>query len=265
VRRRTRYPAFVALGAVLFAGLCPCAFGAGRAATDVVAYATAPSRWRTEEWGRLAVGTASVVALGFLDEGVRATIRDRRTPTTRHIANIVRGGGDFFGWGGAAVATTWLGGLALGNEALEETGFEMAEAAVLSASVVAALKLSVGRSRPDEGRGAGTFHPLQGGLTGGRSSFPSQHTAFAFAAASVAAERHPGLGWVTYPLAGLVGLSRVHDDRHWLSDVAAGAGIGLATGLWVARRGTAGGEDDHAALTPWLGPDTAGLAWTRRF
>ena len=38
--------------------------------------------------------------------------------------------------------------------------------------------------------------------------------------------------WVAYPIASLVGWSRVQDDEHWASDVVAGA----ALGLWTARK-----------------------------
>lgn len=260
-RRRCRTGLAVALTAVL-AFAPPPAPAAGRAGSDAGAFLVAPARWSGREWGALAAGTAAVAGLGLLDEGCRTGVRDRRTPATRHGANLVRGGGDFLGWGGGLVAAAWLGGLATGNEGLEETGFEMAEAAVLSGAVVAGLKVAVGRSRPDRDEGAGTFHPFAGGLTGGRSSFPSQHATFAFAVASVAAERVEGLGWAAYPLAGLVALSRAHDDRHWLSDVAAGAAIGTVTGLWVAGRGGSGGA---ATLVPWLEGDAAGIAWAARF
>lgn len=254
---RRRAP--LALFAALLAVACPPAFAAGRAVADAEAYVSAPARWGAREWGVLAAGTAAVAGLSLLDEGCRSAVQDRRTPSTRRGANLVRGGGEFLGWGGGLVAAAWLGGVVSGQEGLEETGFQMAEAALLSAAVTAALKMTAGRSRPDEDQGSGTFHPLRGGIGGGRSSFPSQHATFAFAVASVAAERVDGLGWAVYPLAGLVALSRVHDDRHWLSDVAAGAAIGTATGLWVAGRRREGGR---AELVPWVEGDAVGFVWT---
>lgn len=38
--------------------------------------------------------------------------------------------------------------------------------------------------------------------------------------------------WVVYPIAGLVAWSRVHDGKHWTSDVVAGA----ALGAWTAAK-----------------------------
>jgi membrane-associated phospholipid phosphatase len=48
--------------------------------------------------------------------------------------------------------------------------------------------------------------------------------------------------WVGYPLAGLVGWSRVHDNEHWTSDVVAGA----ALGAWVAVK-----SDDWLRSRHW--------------
>lgn len=63
------------------------------------------------------------------------------------------------------------------------------------------------------------------------TSFPSGHSASAWATASSLSYAY---GWVVavpaYTAATLVMLSRVSDDRHWLSDTVAGATIGLFWG-----------------------------------
>ena len=41
-----------------------------------------------------------------------------------------------------------------------------------------------------------------------------------------------------YTVAGLASLSRVYDNRHWLSDIAAGAALGIATAKFVYGRWT---------------------------
>ncbi|MGH3759604.1 bifunctional phosphatase PAP2/diacylglycerol kinase family protein [Actinophytocola sp.] len=63
------------------------------------------------------------------------------------------------------------------------------------------------------------------------SSFPSGHSASAFAFASAAVMEHKGVGALVLPLAAAVGYSRVHTGVHWPSDVAAGAAIGVAASL----------------------------------
>ena len=66
-----------------------------------------------------------------------------------------------------------------------------------------------------------------------RFSFPSGHTLHAVAFALTAAAHFPALGWLVWPFAGLVAVSRVVLGLHYPSDVLAGAaiGAGIATGL----------------------------------
>ena len=63
------------------------------------------------------------------------------------------------------------------------------------------------------------------------TSFPSGHSATAVAFATGASAEVPILAPVLVPLAGVVAYSRVHTGVHYPSDVAAGVGIGIASGL----------------------------------
>lgn len=92
---------------------------------------------------------------------------------------------------------------------------------------VEGLKWTVGRTRPD------------GDSRRRNSSFPSSHSANAWAAATVLARRWRR-GWPAFVLlAALVSFSRMYLDRHYLSDVFAGAvlGVGLTLlSLWLFER-----------------------------
>lgn len=65
----------------------------------------------------------------------------------------------------------------------------------------------------------------------GYNSFPSGHTAQAFAAATLLSEeygrRYKWVPYVAYGLASSVGMLRVMNNRHFVSDVLVGAGIGI--------------------------------------
>lgn len=64
-----------------------------------------------------------------------------------------------------------------------------------------------------------------------RNSFPSGHTATAFAAATMLhkeyGEASPWYSIAGYGAATITGISRILNNRHWISDVIAGAGIGI--------------------------------------
>lgn len=67
------------------------------------------------------------------------------------------------------------------------------------------------------------------------TSFPSGHSAAAFAFATGACTECPKLGAVLVPLAGAVAYSRVHTGVHYPSDVGAGIAIGVGSGLLSGR------------------------------
>ena len=67
------------------------------------------------------------------------------------------------------------------------------------------------------------------------SSFPSGHTASAFAFATAATLEMPAVGPALGATAMLVAWSRVHRGQHFPSDVAAGALLGTAVGAVAGR------------------------------
>lgn len=113
-----------------------------------------------------------------------------------------------------------------------EVGFDLIRAQILSQALVYGVKQSVRRDRP----------------TGECCAFPSGHSATAFAAAAVL-ERHFGYraSWPAMAAATYVATSRLVDNRHFLSDVMFGAGLGVASGWTVV--GTRG-RGHQFALQP---------------
>ncbi len=64
-----------------------------------------------------------------------------------------------------------------------------------------------------------------------RNSFPSGHTATAFMGAELLrreySEVSPWIGVAGYSVAAATGFLRIYNNRHWLTDVVAGAGVGI--------------------------------------
>ncbi|RLD90220.1 MAG: hypothetical protein DRJ09_04960, partial [Bacteroidetes bacterium] len=86
---------------------------------------------------------------------------------------------------------------------------------ILTAGITHGLKFAVGKSRPN----------------GGTHSFPSWHTTFAFTNATVVynefIDSSPALAYSGYLFSTTTGVFRMVNNKHWLSDVMVGAGIGI--------------------------------------
>ncbi|MCC8144691.1 MAG: phosphatase PAP2 family protein [Tannerellaceae bacterium] len=87
-----------------------------------------------------------------------------------------------------------------------------------------------------EGMNAGMVHGIKKGINerrpdGGPHSFPSGHTVNSFLGAHIAykefKDTNPWLAYSGYGIATFVGVSRLYNNRHWVSDVLAGAGFGI--------------------------------------
>ena len=128
---------------------------------------------------------------------------------------------------------TGYGFIAKDNKALE-TSYLAAEAFVTSGFWTQVFKAISGRERPSVrsrpgGKWRGPFAVSFSRHFSDFDSFPSGHTSTVFSLATIFAEQYsetPAVPIISYSIAGLVGVSRVTVNRHWASDVFAGAVIG---------------------------------------
>jgi membrane-associated phospholipid phosphatase len=145
---------------------------------------------------------------------------------------------------GAAIGTWAYGRVTNKRGRAAHIGLDLLRAQIVTQAVTYGLKYTVRRERPDDSGGY---------------SFPSGHSSTTFATASVL-ERHFGwkAGIPTYALATYVAASRLHENRHFLSDVIFGGAVGMAAGRTVTRHGR-----KNFALVPVVVPKGWGLAMVR--
>ena len=121
-----------------------------------------------------------------------------------------------------SAAGVWLATGFMRRDGAHAASAEVLRALVLANAMVAPLKIVVGRERPD---GSNEY------------SFPSGHSANAFAISTVLGRRYGRkVGLPFFVLAGFVPVARIHDRHHFFSDVVAGSVLGVVAG-WAVERG----------------------------
>jgi membrane-associated phospholipid phosphatase len=211
------------------------------------------------QWWHGALFVGGLSALMMLDNTVQDGSQGLRSATGDRLAGTFRRFGQ-----PEVYATTTLGllaaGAATGNPKLIGAGKRLGASLALTAGLMGGGKALLGRARPDDLTHDGDDF----GLFAGRGSLPSGHTAMAFALATSLAD-DIDRPWATvglYTAAGAVGWSRINDNRHWLSDVAAGAVVGIVSAKFASGRWTIFGLRAPSVIT---GPQGMGVGWQASF
>jgi membrane-associated phospholipid phosphatase len=126
-----------------------------------------------------------------------------------------------------------------------ELGLRTIESIGAAGITTVLIKSIAGRARPFVVADTNTHDYKAGrGFRDDRyTSFPSGHVTVAFAAASTASQEisylwpHASHLWTPalFATASLVGVARIYEDKHWASDVVAGAAIGTLVSRVVVR------------------------------
>ena len=191
------------------------------------------------EW--LAAGGGAALLVHPLDDDVNNHL------VGKDWVDAVFAPGKVIGYGAtqfAVAATTMFWGRARKEPRVVHLGTDLLRAQIETQLVTLAIKESVRRERPDN----------SGGF-----SFPSGHASVTFASATVL-ERH--FGWRALPayvIASYVAASRLHENRHFLSDVVFGAAVGAVCGRNITRHGR-----DTWSMTPVVAPGTIAVVIARR-
>ena len=184
----------------------------------------------------LSAGGAGSLVAGRSDDRVERWTLDHPNPEWTSIGRV---GGD--GWTQGAIALgTWAVGKMTTHPLTTHVGSDMMRAQMLNMITTRVVKIAVDRRRP----------------SGGGHAFPSGHVSATFASAGVL---HRHFGWKAgvpaFAAAGFVGVTRVRDRSHWVSDTVFGAAMGVAA-AWTVTRGH---NDRPWTITPAAVPGGGGI------
>jgi len=165
-----------------------------------------------------------------LDDAVYAAIARTPTPTLdRGMGGLSHAANHSLLWMTSAAALALVGGHA-GRRAAAQG---LVSVAITSAVVNLAVKRVGSRQRPDR---AGVDVPIARHVQMPTSlSFPSGHSAVAFAFATGVGNRLPVVAGPLHALAGVVAYSRVHTGVHHPSDVVVGSLLGTVLAQLTTR------------------------------
>ncbi|HGY56966.1 MAG TPA: phosphatase PAP2 family protein [Caldithrix abyssi] len=176
----------------------------------------------------------SVVALSFLaDRSIADFSQMQQSPAADKLFGIDKYYGSVYTVAGSGAL--YLAGFFSGNQKIKDMGLHTAQALLYTGILTIVTKELFGRARPYTDLGPYHFSPFS--FSDDRRSFFSGHTSTAFAFSTVMAGEIDNIFWQIfwYGAATLTAGARIYHNKHWFSDVVAGALVGYAVGRFVVN------------------------------
>jgi len=200
---------------------------------DTFSVVSSPAHWK----GKKVFTLAAVVGTGALffafDQRIKEWVDSNNTGLFDDIWESVTNSGNGVFLGGL-LASYYIVGEIFKLNNMRKIALLGVESFLISGALVAVLKYSIGRARPYSGESRASFHPFSS--TSSHYSFPSGHASSAFSVATVIAEHSKEflIDVVAYGMASLVAMSRIHKNKHWVSDTIIGSAIGFFVGKKIS-------------------------------
>ena len=199
------------------------------------------------------VGSLSIKGLKNLNESTRFEISEHQ-PDHIRLDNYTQ-----FAPGALVYGLNAMG--IEGKHNLQDRSIIYGTSLLITTAITFPLKHSVHEERPD---------------LSNKLSFPSGHTAIAFASAQFMFREYKDtnflLGISGYSIAVFTGIYRMLNNKHWLGDVVAGAGVGiLSTELsyWLYPKIntllTGKNKNSHTMIMPYYQAGNAGIGFVKNF
>jgi membrane-associated phospholipid phosphatase len=195
---------------------------------------TEPARWNWKQYLAATTISGAVFFLTTQDESITAWVLKNRNQDTKNIASFVKPLGNGAVLLGSA-ATIFCFAAITKHQQLKSFALKETKTLLITSAVLLAMKYSFQRARPYENLGSNVWRgPF---AKSGFYSFPSGHSALSFATATTISQfsKKKIIPVIAYTIAASVALSRVHDEKHWSSDILAGATIGTAFALNINK------------------------------
>jgi hypothetical protein len=192
---------------------------------------SSPGHWRKKDILTFSVLLGTGGMLYALDKDLYDGAQELKSSSTRDASKVITK----FGKGGyltGLMAALYVSGEVFDSAGLRKTALLSLESFLTTSAVVLSMKVIFGRARPSTNKPSSYFRPFS--FSPAETSFPSGDAASAFAVATSIAEQTDGfvIDALAYGLAGLVSFFRVHDEKHWPSDVF----VGSALGYFIAKK-----------------------------
>jgi hypothetical protein len=195
-----------------------------------------PTKWESNDWLKLGlVGAATFLAMQA-DQPVRDEFLKDRSYNKSVPIEFGRMWGEVYT--PVAIAGAFgLHGLLAKDNSTKKIGYEIIQTTIYAGAITTALKLAFGRARPFTNEGSKSFGNWSF-LDDSFHSLPSGHTTIAFSVSTVLAKNAKSdlVKILCYVPAVLTAVSRVYQDKHWVSDVFLGGIIGYTVGDWVTSK-----------------------------
>lgn len=203
---------------------------------DLKDYFIAPTRWKGKDWAITGGVIAGTGLLYTQDKEIQLWLSERTTKSSEDISKYA-----LEPWGSGLYSMSTMGlfylhGTVFKNRRSKKVALLGVKSFLISGFLVNIPKHLFNRHRPYnddppnpyiwEGPFADRYY----------KSFVSGHTTSIFAVAAIVSSEYKDKFYVpliSYSIAGFSAFSRMHDNKHWASDVFAGAFFGWAIGKMI--------------------------------
>ncbi len=222
----------------------------------------APVHFDASDWTNTFLIAASTSVLLAADPPVKEYLQSNRSGIKDRLFKF---DGYFDGdFAAPATAAIYLAGFFSREEKIRLSGLYLIETLYISSRITGFLKYAFGRRRPWAGDNHLDFKLFRGGRAK-FSSFPSGHTTTAVAFGSVMAMSWDNTAWqvLWYSSAVLVGVSRMYNNNHWLTDTVFAAAVTHCVARYVVNFNNEADEENRSKrnFSLYAGPGHLGIAF----